>query len=155
MHKRGRLWGLWLVPLIGGLALASFAHRLAAPSDPSTVAKKAAIVVGELRSLSAEGRLLAEEALRGDLTSVFVRQHAAQMAKDLRRPLERLEREPWPIPQGSSRSGIESASRSLAALEELAGSAPSEPARQRAAAVLGASARELSRLEQSLEQRSK
>jgi len=155
MHKRGKLWGLWLGPLIGGLALASVAHRLAAPSDPATLAKKAAIVVGELRSLSAEGRFLAEEGQRGTVTRVFLREHASQIAKDLHSPLDRLRRGEWHASQAWTQAGIDSGARSLAALQELADVDGSSPALQRAAAALGASAGELSRLEQSLEQRSR
>ena len=155
MHKRGRWWGLGLVPLIGALALASIGHRLVASSDPSALAKKAAIAVGELRSLSAEGRLLAEAGLHGDVTSVFLREHAAQIAKDLRPPLRQLQRREGQLPEAWTAAATGSATRSLAALEEMAGSAEARLSQQHAAATLAASASELSRLERSLEQRAK
>ena len=93
MLKRGKLWGLALLPLIGGLAALAGAHRLLdGADDRAQAAAELRIEIGTLRSQIADARLLGEVASGGRLPAVFIRQQAAQLGRHVEESVDALQR---------------------------------------------------------------
>jgi hypothetical protein len=92
MHKRGKLWGLSVLPLIGGLTVLGVGHRLLESDKPADTAAKLRIQIGELRSQIADARLLGEVASREQLPTLFIHQQAAQLARNLEESVDGLRR---------------------------------------------------------------
>jgi hypothetical protein len=85
MHKRGKLWGLWLVPAMLALVVGT-AGFMRVGHKPSNDPKPLELSIEELRSQAAETRLIALHAQQ-DLTRTFVREHARQLEKKMRASL--------------------------------------------------------------------
>jgi len=92
MHKRGKLWGLSVLPLIGGLAVLGVGHRLFESAKPADTAVDLRIQIGELRSQIADARLLGEVASHEQLPTPFIQQQAAQLAKNVEQSVDELQR---------------------------------------------------------------
>ncbi|HWW74135.1 MAG TPA: hypothetical protein VNZ44_01995, partial [Pyrinomonadaceae bacterium] len=141
MHKRARSWSSWLgvAVLLAGLAAGAFAFASASGGAGDVESLKND--VSELKSRAGVGRLLAEQALAGNVTDTFVRAQSEQIRKgveDTRAKLEpkqfeqslatrvlkasdaalRLEGALRALRDGgAARESAESAERSLAALQ--------------------------------------
>jgi hypothetical protein len=86
MHKRGKLWSLWLVPAMLALVVGTAGFMLVG-HEPSDDPKPLELGIEELRSQAAETRLIALHAQQDDLTRTFVREHARQLEKKMRASL--------------------------------------------------------------------
>jgi hypothetical protein len=152
MHKQGKLWGVWLAPAIGGLVVVVSVYS-AASRSPSDARKELSIRLEELRSEVAEAGLLAEHGARGDLTHHFVREHARQLGRHMQDSLDELRASAG---KAGQQAVTEQASAlgdtALTSLQRLADDAASAPAMQDVAARMTITARELSRLDRTLQQ---
>ena len=150
MHKRARLWGVWLVPLIGGLVVASGAYVTFGDS-PADTRKKLSLALQELRSQAAEAALLAEHAENGKLARIFLREHARQLGKHMRTALVDVgakgndAKEPTVTAQAIDQGEI-----ALAALQRIAEAPAADTALREAGATLSGTSRELTRLDTTL-----
>ncbi|HJQ30811.1 MAG TPA: hypothetical protein VJ866_01455 [Pyrinomonadaceae bacterium] len=81
MHKRARSWSSWLgvAVLLSVVAAGAFAFASAAGGAADVESLKND--VSELKSQAGVGRLLAEQALAGNVTDTFVRAQSEQIRK--------------------------------------------------------------------------
>jgi hypothetical protein len=90
MHKRARSWSSWLAVavllLILGAGGASLAGSGKSQSDRHSLKNE----VSGLRSQAGVGRLVAEQALAGNLTRQYVEAQAAQMRKGVEQTRDKL-----------------------------------------------------------------
>lgn len=90
MHKRARSWSSWLAVvvllLILGAGGASLAGSQKSQSDRHSLKNE----VSGLRSQAGVGRLVAEQALAGNLTRLYVEAQAAQMRKGVEQTRDKL-----------------------------------------------------------------
>lgn len=150
MHKQGKLWGLWLVPAIGGLVVLS-GVQVAANRESSNRQKELSIALQQLRSQVAEAGVLAERARHDDLTSTFTREHASQLARHLRASLaevrEKGAKADQPaVAEHATRLGAEAST----SLQRVAESADAPATLGDVAAQMAGTARELTRLDAGL-----
>jgi hypothetical protein len=152
MHKQGKLWSLWLVPVMGGLVVLSVGY-IAVGRGPSNAREELSISLGELRSQAAEAGLLAERGSHGDLTRTFVRNHARQVEKHMRAAVEEVHKKGSPARQPAiSEQAEKLGEAALASLQRLA-AAPDSPATLRdVSATMASTTQELSRLDSTLQQ---
>ena len=147
MHKRAKLWGVWLVPLIGGLVVASGAY-VSVSQEPADARKELSLALQELRSQAAEAALLAEHARSGDLARIFVAEHARQLGTHMRTALVdvgakgRDAKEPAVTAQAIDQGEI-----ALAALQGVADAPTADAALREAGATLSGTSRALARLD--------
>src|SRR5947209_20203336 len=83
MHKRVRSWSVWLqwavlLSVVAGV-IVWVVGAAQAPADRSELKN----VVAELRSQAAVGRLLAEQAATGKITSVYFKAQASELQKNV------------------------------------------------------------------------
>ena len=142
MHKRGKLWGLSVLPLIGGLAVLGVGHRLFESAKPADTAVDLRIQIGELRSQISDARLLGEVASHEQLPTLFIHQQAAQLAKNLEESVDRLRRRHDSSAERAARAG----SNGLVELRRIVASRTSKEA----GAQLQASLKTLQDLEHGL-----
>ena len=83
MHKRARSWGNWLTPAILLSALIGAAFWIGRAEEKPSGRDELKIEVAELRSQAGVGQLLAEQAATGNVTSVFHREQASQLQKNV------------------------------------------------------------------------
>jgi hypothetical protein len=153
MHKQAKLWGLWLAPAIGGLVVVAAAY-VAMARSPADARQELAIGLEELRSEVAEAGLLAEHGRRGDLTRLFVREHARQLERHIRASLDDVREKGTESGQRAvSERATTLGADALTSLRRLADDPASAPAMQDIATTMADAARELSRLDQALRQR--
>jgi hypothetical protein len=146
MHKRGRLWGLGLAPAIVALIVGTFAWTQLARS-PDSSREQLRLDVGDLRAQVAEGRLVADQGRRGDLTRTFLREQALRVQRHLRATLD----------EARSRSADEALIREVTTLGEKSlqslhalGSQADSATLQQVAEQLSEADKALDRIERSL-----
>ncbi len=150
MHKRAKLWGVWLVPLIGGLVVASGAY-VSLGQEPADARKKLSLALQELRSQAAEAALLAEHAESGNLAATFVGEHARQLGKHMRTALVdvgakgRDAKEP-----AVTARAIDQGELALGALQRIADAPAADATLREAVTTLSGTSRELTRLDTTL-----
>jgi len=142
MHKRGKLWGLSVLPLIGGLAVLGVGHRVLESAKPADTAAELRIQIGELRSQIADARLLGEVASHEQLPTSFIQQQAAQLAKNVEQSVDELRRRHDASAERAARAG----SNGLVELRRIVASRTSKEA----GAQLEASLKTLQDLEHGL-----
>jgi hypothetical protein len=91
MHKRARSWGNWLTPTILLSALIGAAFWIGRAEEKPSGRDELKIEVAELRSQAGVGQLLAEQAATGKVTSVFFREQASQLQKNVDAAREKLD----------------------------------------------------------------
>jgi hypothetical protein len=82
MHKRARSWSNWLVWAILLLIVAAGGASLAGSQKTQADRESLKNEVSELKSQAGAGRLIAEQALAGNLTQNFVSAQSEQMLKN-------------------------------------------------------------------------
>ena len=90
MHKRARSWSSWLVLAILLLILGAGGASLAGTRQSQADKHGLKNEVSELKSQAGVGRLVAEQALAGNLTRRYVEAQAAQMSKGVGQTLGKL-----------------------------------------------------------------
>jgi hypothetical protein len=150
MHKRGKLWGLWLVPTMLGLVLAT-AGYVALHHEPSDGSEELAIGIAELRSEAAEAGLIARHGEAGHLTARFVQEQAHQLEKDIRASLQVV------IDKGNKAHRPDVTAQvqqlgetALASIEQIAAAPDRTTTLAAAAATMDGTARQLSRMVEAL-----
>ena len=83
MHKRARSWGNWLTLAILLSAFVGAAFWMAGAEEKPSGREELKIEVAELRSQAGVGQLLSEQAATGKVTSVFLREQASQLQKNV------------------------------------------------------------------------
>jgi paraquat-inducible protein B len=83
MHKRARSWGNWLTLAIILSAVIGAAFWIGRAEEKPSGREELKIEVAELRSQAGVGQLLAEQAANGKVTSVFLREQASQLQKNV------------------------------------------------------------------------
>src|SRR5215213_5072415 len=90
MHKRARSWANWLVLAILLLILGAGGATLAGSQQSRADRHSLKNEVSELKSQAGVGRLVAEQALTGNLTRQYVEAQAGQMSKGVGQTLGKL-----------------------------------------------------------------
>ncbi|MBV9925713.1 MAG: hypothetical protein JOZ96_11900 [Acidobacteria bacterium] len=153
MHKRARSWGNWLAPaiilLILGAGVASFAGPGQSQGDKHSLKND----VSELKSRAGTGRLVAEQALAGNLTRNFVEAQAEQMRKGVAQTRDKLTPEQFgPELSAQVLQAADLARRLEGALNSLRGAGADRQAAESARKNLAGLFEELSRLEEDLKE---
>src|SRR5947209_11935263 len=107
MHKRARSWGNWLTLAILLSAFVGAAFWMAGAKEKPSSRDELKIEVAELRSQAGVGQLLAEQAATGNITSVFLKEQASQLQKNVdatRKQLDPSQFEP-DVRDASARAG--------------------------------------------------
>jgi hypothetical protein len=147
MHKRAKLWGVWLVPLIGGLVVTSGAY-VSLGRAPADARKELSLALQALRSQAAEAALLAEQARRGDLARTFVREHARQLGTHMRTALVDVGAKGRDAAQPAvTAQAIDQGEIALAALQRIADAPAADPTLRDAGTTLSDTSRALTRLD--------
>ena len=90
MHKRARSWANWLAPVILLLVLGAGGASLAGSQQSQSDRHSLKNEVSGLKSQAGAGRLVAEQALAGNLTRTYVEAQSAQMSKGVGQTLGEL-----------------------------------------------------------------
>src|SRR2546421_1887721 len=128
MHKRAGSWSSWLTLAILLSAAVGAAFWIGRAEEKLSGREKLKIDVAELRSQTGVGQLLAEQAAAGKVTSVFLREQASQLQKNVeaaRKQLDPSEFEPG-VRAAAERAGELSArlGEDVRALGDAYGDAP-------------------------------
>jgi len=128
MHKRARSWGNWLTLAIFLSAVIGAALWIGRAEEKPSGRDELKIEVAELRSQAGVGQLLAEQAATGNVTSIFHREQASQLQKNVeaaRKQLDPSEFEPG-VRAAAERAGELSArlGEDVRALGDTYGDAP-------------------------------
>src|SRR2546421_154697 len=91
MHKRAGSWSSWLTLAILLSAAVGAAFWIGRAEEKLSGREKLKIEVAELRSQAGVGQLLAEQAATGKVTSVFFREQASQLQKNVDAAREKLD----------------------------------------------------------------
>lgn len=153
MHKRARSWANWLVLaillLILGAGGASLAGSQQSQSDRHSLKNE----VSTLKSQAGTGRLVAEQALAGNLTRTYVEAQSAQMSKGVEKTLGGLSPDSFRPELGTQvMQAADLARRLEGALNSLRGAGADREAAESARKNLGGLFDELSALEESLKE---
>ena len=153
MHKRARSWSNWLalaiLVLMLGAGGASFAGSGQSQSDRHSLKNE----VSGLKSQAGTGRLVAEQALAGNLTRNFVEAQAEQMSKGVRQTRDKLTPERFePELSAQVLQAADLARRLEGALNSLRGAGADGQTAQSARRNLAGLFEELSQLEESLKE---
>ena len=153
MHKRARSWASWLVLamllLILGAGGASLAGSQQSQSDRQSLKNE----VSTLKSEAGTGRLVAEQALAGNLTRTYVEAQSAQIRKGVNQTLSDLSPDLFE-PELSTKvmQAADLARRLDGALNSLRGAGDDRAAAESARKTLGGLFEELSELEEGLKE---
>ena len=107
MHKRARSWGNGLTLAILLSAVIGAAFWIGRAEEKPSGREELKIEVAELRSQAGVGQLLAEQAANGKVTSVFLREQASQLQKNVEATHKKLDPSQFEpsVRDASSRAG--------------------------------------------------
>ena len=153
MHKRARSWSNWLAVAILFLIVAAGGATLGGSRQSQSDRHSLKNAVSELRSQAGAGRLVAEQALAGNLTRNYVEAQAGQMSKGVRQTLGELSPEQFEPELGAQvMQAADLARRLEGALKTLKGAGSDGRTAESARQNLGGLFEELSQLEEGLKE---
>ena len=153
MHKRARSWASWLACAVLLLILAAGGASLAGWGKSKADRESLKNEVSELKSQAGVGRLVAEQALAGNVTRSFVSAQSEQMLKNAEATRDELSSEEFePALNSQALEAGDLARRLCGALGALRDSGVERQGAESAKNNLAGLFKELSELEEELKQ---